>query len=95
MVEPEIFVPTGFTPDGSGANDVFRVRGTEIQNYEMSVFDRNGELIYFSQDFYQGWDGTHQQTNQPMDAGAYVYRIKGFDELGEEVVLSGIINLIR
>ena len=95
VVDPDWFIPSAFTPDGSGRNDVFRVRGESISNFEMSVFDRFGSLVYFSNDFYAAWDGNSQQDGSVLAAGAYVYRIRGIDENGEEVVFNGLVNLIR
>ena len=95
VVNPDIFIPTAFTPNGSGANDVFRVRGNALSGFVLTVFNRNGEVIYYSEDFYSGWDGTDQRDGSPVQQGAYVYRLRGFDENGEEVLESGIVNLIR
>ncbi len=94
VVNPEIFIPTAFTPNGSGTNDVFRVRGNPLRQFEMTVFNRSGEVIYYSEDFFSGWNG-RDQNGAAMAQGAYVYRIKGVDENGEEVLLSGMVNLIR
>jgi gliding motility-associated-like protein len=95
VVNPAIFVPSAFTPDGSGRNDVFRVRGNPLSQFEMTIFNRSGEVVFYSKEFYAAWNGADQQSGKVLAAGAYIYRIRGFDELGEEIVLSGMVNLIR
>lgn len=87
-VEPEfhIYIPNTFTPDGNGLNDVFICKGMGIDpsNFEMLIFDRWGELIYKTNDFYQGWDGTVKGKKNMAMQGVYIYKIKVYDLKGKK-----------
>jgi gliding motility-associated-like protein len=53
-----VYVPSAFTPNGDGINDVFRpeVLGT-VSNYFFAVYDRYGQLVFSSKEPGAGWDG--------------------------------------
>ena len=42
----EIFIPTVFSPDGDGINDVFNVVGLELQDLELIIYSRWGSMVY-------------------------------------------------
>jgi gliding motility-associated-like protein len=95
-VEPEltVYIPNSFTPDGNGRNEIFKVymSGAEIENFEMSIFNRWGNQLYFSNDPLAGWDGNSAEGNQ---IDTYVYRVVIKDTKGYERVYIGNVNLIR
>ncbi len=95
VVEPSIWAPSAFTPDASGKNDVFYIRGRGINNFQLSVYNRWGEAIFSSKDMSQGWDGKKQVSGEDMPEGAYMYTVKGTQTNGKAVDMKGIINLIR
>ncbi len=95
VIVPSFWVPTAFTPQGNGNNDVFYVRGDGINNFEFGVFNRIGELIFYTKDIHQGWDGKKQITSEEMPQGAYVYYVKGTLSNGTPVNSNGMVNLIR
>ena len=58
--EDDIFIPTGFTPNGDEVNDKFFIRSIhEVKLEYFKIFDRWGREVYSSNDITQGWDGTH------------------------------------
>lgn len=72
-----IYVPNGFTPNGDGMNDEFRVYGNDIdpEHYQFMIFNRWGELIFESTTLGEGWDGTMRGgLKAPNDV--YVWRLK-------------------
>lgn len=95
VIIPSFWVPTAFTPNGNGENDVFYVRGFGIKDFELGIFNRWGEQIYYSKKMDQGWDGTRPIGGEELPAGAYVYYIKGTLTNGDPVDAKGLINLIR
>ncbi len=95
VVEPAFWVPTAFTPNEDGNSDVFFVRGEGMLNFEFSIFNRWGEKIFLTKDFYTGWDGTRQSNGDKLPEGAYVYQIRGTLSDGKIVDSKGMINLIR
>lgn len=53
------YIPDAFSPNYDNKNDVFKIYGTYIPNFEIFIFNRWGEQIYHSTDFTQTWDGTY------------------------------------
>jgi gliding motility-associated-like protein len=72
-----VYIPNVFTPDGNGLNDVFQPKGIGIDEseYKMLIFDRWGELIYESNNFQKGWDGSVKGTRGKAKEDVYVYKI--------------------
>ena len=95
----DIWVPTGFTPNGDGQNDLLRVHGlngTRILRFQ--VFDRWGELVYERSGFLVndpsiGWDGIFR--NQPVNPGVYVWYLEAEYIDGYQEVKRGQSTLIR
>ncbi len=69
------WIPNAFSPDISGINEQFKPVGVPFSQYELIVYDRWGEIIFFSNDWSKGWDGTYQNVKVPM--GIYIYQIWG------------------
>lgn len=89
-----IFVPNAFTPDNDGKNETFgpSVAGS-ISDYEFKVFDRWGQLIFYTTDVNEMWDGTFKGSKAKDDV--YVWRIEyktiesnGINALKGHVVLT-------
>ncbi|OFY71619.1 MAG: hypothetical protein A3G23_01775 [Bacteroidetes bacterium RIFCSPLOWO2_12_FULL_37_12] len=95
VVEPSVWFPNAFTPDENGKNDLFRVRGFGIKDFEFRIFSRWGEVVFYTSEPELGWDGTKQISHEPLPEGAYIYYVKGTDSKGKEINQKGIVNLIR
>ncbi len=92
--EYSIDVPTAFTPNGDGNNDVVYVRGWGIkQLLEFKIFNRWGECVFQTDDIHQGWDGTFKGMKQDMDTYAYTAKIMIYN--GKTLSKNGLINLLR
>ncbi len=70
-----LYVPSAFSPNGDDINDVFYAYGEDIFSFEMRIFNRWGEQIFFSQDINEGWDGRDLDILQNVAQGVYTYRI--------------------
>ncbi|MFC2100325.1 gliding motility-associated C-terminal domain-containing protein [Bacteroidota bacterium] len=70
----EIWVPNAFTPNGDGENDFFYAQGIEILNFTMYIYNRWGELVFFTDHVNQKWDGTFN--GKLCSGGIYNYIIK-------------------
>jgi gliding motility-associated-like protein len=90
---PNLFHPTAFTPNGDALNDIFNVYGQYIEDFEMSIFNRWGELMYTTTDLELGWDGTFKGTAMPEGTYTFVARIKDF--AGRSFERSGSIVLLK
>lgn len=89
-----VFVPSAFTPNGDGRNDVFRPANAFFtQNMRLQVFNRYGQMIYNGTGPNAKWDGTYKGANQT--AGAYVYWLTYTDYLGMNKRVKGNFILIR
>jgi len=92
-------VPTGFSPNGDGQNDLLLVHGdSDIEVKVFRVFDRWGEVVYESGGFMLneqtvGWDGNFR--SQKMPAGIYVWYIEVEAEDGEPATFKGNTTLLR
>jgi gliding motility-associated-like protein len=91
---PQIFVPTGFTPNGDGLNDVLKPIAVGIQRIDyFRVYNRWGQLVFSSNINGQGWNG--QISGKPQTTNTYVWMVKAVDYLGKPVFQKGTSTLIR
>lgn len=90
------YVPNAFTPGiSNGVNDVFYGVGTNISKFEMYIFDRWGERIYYSDDIYKGWDGKVKNSGVLAKQDVYTYKIYVTDFKDELHIYVGHVNVIR
>jgi len=81
---PDIFMPTGFTPNADGKNDILKPTVIGITNlFYFAVYNRWGQQIFYTQEIGKGWDGNFN--GAPQAAGAYVYVTEGTDYIGHKV----------
>ena len=95
-IHPETFIkmPTTFSPNGDGNNDILYIRGWGAKELKFfQIYDRWGELLFETDDYEQGWDGLHKGKLQNNDV--YVYKIKLITWRDEELFEEGYINLMR
>lgn len=91
--ETTIYVPNAFTPNDDGLNDVFFVKGLNIKEFQLFIFNRWGEEVFSSNEIDTGWNGT--VNGKLVQQDTYVYKIKAKDYSSKKINLSGQINLIR
>jgi gliding motility-associated-like protein len=96
-VNPEttLFVPSAFTPNSDGRNDILYAEGLEVTEFNMTIFDRWGEVIFTSNDMEKGWDGRAKGGRSVAQEGVYVYRIiyNNFEGLKQEML--GHVTLFK
>lgn len=91
---PEIFVPTGFTPNGDGLNDLLRSFPVGMKEFHyFRVFNRWGQMIFSSAAETRGWDGKINGKLQPT--GTYIWMVEAVDFRGNVIVRKGATTLIR
>ena len=92
-VGPAYYVPNAFSPNGDGQNDAFRAIPVGITKTEwFRIFNRYGELVFETNQWLKGWDGSYKGKKQPM--GAYIWVIKGTDRNGKTVEMKGTVMLV-
>ena len=86
-------MPTAFTPNGDGKNDVFRISNVTFEKVlEFHVFNRWGQEMFFATD-NSGWDGTWH--NVAQDIGVYEYLIRVASPDGTIQTFKGDVTLLR
>jgi gliding motility-associated-like protein len=97
VITPEFtfYIPSAFTPNNDGLNDVFMVKGEHIQEFTMRIYDRWGQLTYFSKDINQGWDGRLMKLGEIAQQDTYVYMIELKDKIGERHQYIGHVTIIK
>ena len=91
---PDIYIPTAFTPNADGLNDIFKPSLAGIKQLEFfRIFDRRGQLLYETQQASNGWDGTFKGIEQPP--GTYVFTARAVNYLGKILEKKGTVVLIR
>ena len=89
------YAPTAFSPDGDGINDVFYVKGSgiDLDNFKLKIYDRWGEIIFESEDIYEGWDG-RAKNHKKVQNGVYKWHVIYLDGYGIEHEESGNVTII-
>lgn len=86
-----LLIPTAFSPNGDGRNDLFRIANMTTQRYlEFRVFNRWGQEVYNGNN---GWDGKWRGVAQ--ESGAYTYLIRVAYPDGEVETYRGDVTLVR
>lgn len=91
--EAHVFFPNAFTPDGDGLNDTFVAKGRYLVDFEMKIFNRWGEMIFYSNSLDQGWDGIYNGIEAPQ--GSYTFSAHVVDNLGNDLSTAGTVFLFR
>lgn len=91
---PDIFIPTAFTPNGDGRNDILVPVTAGIASFDyFRVYNRWGQVVFATTQQGSGWDGSINGQLQP--AGTYVFMAQGIDYLGNAIFRKGTVVLIR
>jgi len=84
-------IPNAFTPNGDGINDTWHIQFLDnYQNCTVSIFNRFGQSIYFSNGYGIPWDGTYKNAAVPGGTYYYVIQLKSINK-----VLSGYVAILR
>ncbi|MFL5764610.1 MAG: PKD domain-containing protein [Bacteroidia bacterium] len=91
------YAPNAFTPNGDGNNDVFMVKGDNIDpdHFEMRIFNRWGEQIFRTTDLNVGWNGAKNNTGEVCELGVYVYKVSLKDWEGRKHSYIGHVTIVK
>ena len=84
-----LYIPNSFSPNSDGINDVFLVEGTGIYEFELRIYDRWGELLFYTVDPGDAWTGGFKDYYVPD--GVYTYQVKALDYKGNPIIGNGLI----
>lgn len=90
-----IAVPSAFTPNGDGKNDfLYPLNALKADNLEFKVYNRQGQLVFFTKDWTRKWDGKINAVLQ--DTGVYAWLLSfTHHDTGEKIFLKGTTLLMR
>ena len=93
-----VYIPSAFSPNGDGLNDVFGVVGDQFESFSLEIYDRWGQKVYSTQQPRGRWDGSLPNGNQAPE-GIYTWLIlfSGLSEEGSPFTQKkvGTLTLIR
>ncbi|RDC62986.1 T9SS type B sorting domain-containing protein [Adhaeribacter pallidiroseus] len=87
------FIPTAFSPNNDGLNDVFELKGKFIQTLNLKIYNRWGQIIFESKNPNEGWNGKINGQDAPV--GTYVYSFTAQDLNGNLIQRKGSVTLIK
>lgn len=91
---PAIYLPTAFSPNNDGLNDVFGGKAFGIESlYYFRIYNRYGELLFQTTDVAKGWDGTFKGIKQV--AGNYTWLLRAQTRTGKMLNMKGNVLLLR
>ena len=91
-IEPSIYIPNAFTPNGDGINDVFMPHGSDFELITLQIYDRYGSIIYEGRDPGAAWNGTSRGI--VVQPGVYIYLIRYQDNQQNVHHKSGEVTLL-
>jgi gliding motility-associated-like protein len=94
LSKTDILVPSAFSPNGDGQNDVLIPITVGIQKFGyFRVLNRWGQVMFETREMGKGWDGNYRGNPQPMDT--YSFIVEGVDVLGKTIRKNGGVLLVR
>jgi gliding motility-associated-like protein len=92
--ECAVFIPSAFSPNGDGLNDIFHVKFMDgYTAYRLTVYGRWGEVVYETNDPLSGWDGKYKGVNLPT--GNYTWSVIYTSSKNELIKRRGSLLMIR
>ncbi len=97
VIEPDFvfYIPNSFSPNDDGINDSFTGKGMFVKEYKMMIFDRWGNLIFYTDDIKNPWDGKANHGSDTAQRDIYVYSIEVIDFKNEKHSYKGKVTLLR
>ena len=93
-----IYVPNTFTPDGNGANEVFKpvMDGFDPNDYTLIIFNRWGDIVFESHNMEVGWDGTFARQDFKAQDGVYTWKIEaGLENTPDTKLFVGHVTILK
>ena len=96
-IEPDFtcYIPGAFTPDDNDVNDKFYCIAQNFKSFEMQIYDRWGNLYYYTDDITKPWDGTSLSGDTPALMDIYIYKIHITDNRNKKHKYLGTVMLLR
>jgi gliding motility-associated-like protein len=91
-----LFIPTAFSPNNDGVNDLFRIKGVpkeQFDTYYLQIFNRWGQLVFISSNPEESWNGIFN--GKPSETGNYYWSLYYKLSNLNYKILKGDIMLMR
>ncbi len=89
------YIPNSFSPNDDQKNDVFFGTGTGIAEYHITIFDRWGNFIFYSDDMNKGWDGKANTGSDIVLQDTYVWKVEILDVLKKKHSFIGTVTISK
>ena len=96
--EVQVYVPSGFTPDNDGVNDLFLPSVTpleQVEDYRLEVYNRWGDLVFATQNPEEGWMGAYRSGSHFAGNEVFNWVITIDTQLGLPRRMAGQVTVIR
>jgi len=91
----DIYVPNSFSPNNDGINDYFKAEGHDIYEFQLWIFNRWGEKVFYTDNIDIPWIGNHEGGEYYTKTEVYTYRIKARGIRGNSIEKAGTVTLLR
>ena len=88
-----LIFPNGFSPNDDGRNDFFRYETRGISNVRLSIYNRWGQQVFYTDEMENYWDGKFNE--QYCSMGVYVYIAKGKTWTGRDIEVNGNVTILK
>ncbi len=87
------FIPNAFTPNDDGVNDIFYIPEANFSRFEIAVYDRWGNRVFFSDSPSFRWNG--ESAGRQVPQGVYVYVMSAASARKSDIKRSGTVTIVR
>ncbi|MEZ5197496.1 MAG: gliding motility-associated C-terminal domain-containing protein [Bacteroidales bacterium] len=96
-VHYRIYAPTAFSPNGDGMNDEFKIYGlgTDLRQFELTLFDRWGNEVFKTNDAENYWNGRFHNSGEACPIEVYTWMAKITYSTGEAIIDKGNVSLLK
>ena len=91
------FLPNAFTPNLDGLHDEYKGKGVTfgIKSFNMTIWNRYGEMVYETDDYTKGWNGRKNNSGQESPEGVYMVFVEYVTPRNETIELRSYATLLR
>jgi gliding motility-associated-like protein len=89
-----LYIPNAFTPNNDRTNDIFLPDGIGISEFQMTIFNRWGNVVYSTSEITKGWDGK-SNSGEMVQQDVYIYKIEVTNFKKDKKQFAGQVSLIR
>jgi gliding motility-associated-like protein len=97
VIDPEFtfYIPNAFSPNGDGINDEFYGKGEYIKEFEMLIYDRWGNMIFYTDSINKHWDGKANQGSEIAQQDVYIYVVNLKDNKDQKHKYIGTVTIVK